>query len=48
VVVDKHTTKNVLNKVDWHNVASYRALPLVKAAKNSMDWILLEKYVDIW
>ena len=46
-IVDKHTTKSVLNKLDWHNAASYRSLALVRGAKASVDWILLEKYVDI-
>ena len=46
-IVDKHTTKSILKKLDWHNTASYKALPLTKSAKVNMDWILLEKYVDV-
>lgn len=46
-VVDRHTTTSVLHKVNARNISSYRALPLVKTAKNQLDWILLEKYVDI-
>jgi hypothetical protein len=45
-VVDKHTTKSVLSKLDWHNAASYRALLLAATDKASLDWILLEEYVD--
>jgi hypothetical protein len=33
---------------DWHNIGSYRAMPLVGTAKKQLDWILLEKYVDIY
>lgn len=46
-VVDKHTTRRVLGRIAPHNTSSYRSLPLVPAAKNQLDWILLEKYVDI-
>jgi retron-type reverse transcriptase len=46
-VVDKHTTKRALERINWHNVSSYRSLPLAQTAKNQLDWILLEKYVDI-
>jgi hypothetical protein len=46
-VVDRHTTASVLRKIDWHNAASYRALPLLNNGKTHLDWILLEKYVDI-
>lgn len=47
VTVDKHTTNSIIRKIGWQNASSYRALPLVKAAKDQLDWILLEKYVDI-
>lgn len=46
-VVDKRTTYNVLKKVDWNNAASYRSLFLAQEAKKQIDWILLEKGVDI-
>lgn len=46
-VVDKHTTKSILGKTSRRNISSYRALPLVPEAKNQLDWILLEEYVDI-
>jgi hypothetical protein len=46
-VVDKHTTKSVLAKLDWYNAASYRSLPLVKSVKARMDWILLDRSIDI-
>jgi RNA-directed DNA polymerase len=45
--VDKHTTRSVLSKLDWHNAASYKAMPLPETDKRSLDWILLEKYVDV-
>jgi retron-type reverse transcriptase len=45
--VDKHTTKSILSKIELHNIASYRAMPLAPVAKNQLDWILLEKHVDI-
>jgi RNA-directed DNA polymerase len=48
MTVDRYTTRNVLRKAAWHNLSSYRALSLTKAAKNQLDWILLEKYVDIY
>lgn len=47
VIVDRHTTKRILPKIGWHNVSSYKALALPTEAKNSLDWILLEKYVDM-
>ncbi len=46
-MVDKHTTASIVGKIDWHNAASYRALPLVKTTRQSLDWILVENYVDI-
>lgn len=46
-VVDKHTTRRVLDRVTTGNISSYRALPLVEEAKKQLDWILVEKYVDI-
>lgn len=46
--VDKYTTRRVLQRLDWHNASSYRALPLVKTARDGLDWILFEKYVDIY
>ena len=46
-MVDKHTTRSVLAKVSWHNVASYRSLYLVEAARKELDWILLEKDLDL-
>lgn len=48
VVVDKHTTKSVLSKLDWRNAASYKALWLPETEKIRIDWILLEKDVDIY
>jgi len=45
--VDVYTTKRVLQRLDWHNTSSYRALPLAKTARDGLDWILLEKHVDI-
>lgn len=46
-LVDKNTTKSVLSKLVWHNAASYKALPLSQVDKASLDWALLEKYVDV-
>jgi hypothetical protein len=46
-VVDKHTTKNILPKITPRNISSYRSLFLAEAVKKQLDWILLEKYVDI-
>ncbi|MGC1176628.1 MAG: reverse transcriptase/maturase family protein [Candidatus Saccharimonadales bacterium] len=46
-VVDDYTTRSVLKKVDWHNASSYRSLPLSKEAHNRLNWILLEKNVDV-
>lgn len=46
-VVDRHTTSNVLNKLNWRNASSYKALLLSKTEKERLDWILLEKYVDV-
>lgn len=46
-LVDKHTSSAVAEKINWHNAASYKALYLSKDAKSRLDWILLEKYVDI-
>jgi retron-type reverse transcriptase len=41
--VDIYTTRRVLQRVNWHNASSYRALPLVKTAKDGLDWILLNE-----
>lgn len=46
-VVDDYTTKSVLGRLDWHNTSSYKSLPLIRDEKNRINWILLEKYVDI-
>lgn len=46
-VVNKHTTRNVLNKLNWRNAPSYKALTLSETDKKRLDWILLEKYVDV-
>jgi RNA-directed DNA polymerase len=47
LVVDAYTTRRVLERIDWHNVSSYRALPLAKEVKDGLDWLLLEKHVDV-
>jgi RNA-directed DNA polymerase len=47
LLTDKITSESALRKVNWHNAASYRALYLPKGMKSRLDWILLEKYVDI-
>lgn len=46
-VVDRHTTRAVLSKVDLHNVASYKSLYLPDEAKHQLDWIITEKIFDI-
>jgi len=46
-IVDKHTTKNILPKINSRNISSYRSLFLEEQVKKQLDWILLEKYVDI-
>lgn len=43
VVVDWHTTKSILSKVNIDNISSYKALYLEQDAKKSLDWVLLEK-----
>lgn len=45
-LVDVHTIRRVLQRLDWHNASSYRALALNKTAKNSLDWLLLRE-IDI-
>lgn len=45
--VDKTTTKSALNKLNWHNAASYKSLNFDHDTKKRLDWILLEKSVDI-
>lgn len=47
IVVDGHTTKMVMDRLDWGNVASYRALYLNKETKACLEWVLLEKPFDI-
>lgn len=43
LAVDDYTTRRVLKRIDSHNASSYRALALVKEARQSLDWILLEE-----
>jgi RNA-directed DNA polymerase len=43
LVVDDYTTRRVLSRVGHHNASSYRALSLLKAAKDRLDWILLDE-----
>ena len=38
VVVDRHTTKLVLAKVNSSNIASYKSLLLAKVPKTQLDW----------
>lgn len=47
VVVDKHTTKSVLGKVNLHNASSYKSLKLVKSAKESINRELVNQILDI-
>jgi len=47
-VVDRLTTDRILSKITTRNIASYRALYLENDIRKRLDWILLEKYVDIW
>jgi hypothetical protein len=47
VLVDKHTTKSVLGKTNWYNAASYKSLLLAESEKRNLNWILLQKYIDI-
>jgi len=42
-VVDRHTTKDIMTKVNTRNISSYQALPLVKSAQARLAWILLEE-----
>jgi len=42
-MVDKHTTKNVLAKINTKNASGYKALYLAEQHKKQLDWILLEK-----
>jgi len=46
-VVDRHTTKSILPKITSKNISSYRSLFLAEPVRKQLDWILLEKYVDI-
>jgi len=50
VVVDKHTTRTVMEKINLRNVASYKSLKLAKWPKRQIDYLILdeiEKTVDI-
>ncbi|MEO8785335.1 MAG: reverse transcriptase/maturase family protein [Candidatus Saccharimonadales bacterium] len=47
IAVDTHTTKSVIGKLNRRNAASYRTLLLTQVQKERMDWILLEKDVDV-
>lgn len=44
--VDKYTTARIMNKINWRNISSYRALYLQEEAKDCLDWIVLEKLLD--
>ncbi|HZL07609.1 MAG TPA: reverse transcriptase/maturase family protein [Candidatus Dormibacteraeota bacterium] len=43
LAVDDYTTRRVLKRIDRHNASSYRALPLLKEARDGIDWVLVEK-----
>ena len=43
VMVDKHTTKSVLRKLNSQNIHSYKSLKLVAAARKELDWLMVEE-----
>lgn len=45
--VDAYTASRSIPRIDWYNTSSYKALALSQEDKMSLDWTLLEKYVDI-
>ncbi len=47
IVVDRHTTKHALSRLDWYNASSYKSLSLADSERIRLDWILLEKTFDI-
>ena len=49
IVVDRATTKNILEKINLRNGASYKSLKLARWPKRQIDWLMLdgiEKIVD--
>ena len=46
-VVDKHTTRSSLNKLNLSNAASYKSLNLAKVPKSLVDWILFDQIAEI-
>jgi hypothetical protein len=42
-VVDKHTTRAIMDRVSLNNAASYSSLPLVEYAKDSLNYAILEE-----
>ncbi len=47
VVVDRCTTKSVLDKVELQNVSSYLSLKLIREAKMDIHYRMLEKILDL-
>ena len=46
-IVDTHTTKQALNKVNTRNLASYKSLNIVKWPKRQLDWRVLDEIDEI-
>ncbi len=48
LVVDKHTTKAVLSKINARNIASYKSLKLDQPSKNQLDYLMLDDVDKIY
>jgi hypothetical protein len=46
IATDRHTTKSALQKANLSNIASYKALKLVKWSKRQLDWQLLDEITE--
>ena len=43
VLVDRHTTKRALGRVNMRNLVSYKSLKIVELPKRQLDWIVLNE-----
>jgi retron-type reverse transcriptase len=46
IIVDRHTTNRALQKANLSNIASYKALKLVKWSKRQLDWQFLDEITE--
>ena len=47
VFVDRHTTRQALDRVNTRNLASYKSLKIIKWPKRQLSWLVLDEIDEI-